>query len=107
MPDVRLIRFTVTTATLNYHQLRSTQRSRNANTPSQVKRNLKIVTTQQVDTSKPPVQEGFPMRNWSVEIFMVNEADGSLMPATMYDKVTYNLHPSFGEKAKQGESDLL
>lgn len=38
---------------------------------------------------------------------MVNEADGSLMPATMYDKVTYNLHPSFGEKAKQGESDLL
>lgn len=38
---------------------------------------------------------------------MVNEADGSLVPASMYDKATYNLHPSFGEKAKQGESSSL
>lgn len=43
------------------------------------------------------------MRNWSIEIFLVNEHDGSMMPANVYDKATYKLHPSFGPKETQGE----
>jgi hypothetical protein len=36
---------------------------------------------------------------------MVNEHDGSMMPANVYDKATYKLHPSFGPKETQGEHD--
>jgi hypothetical protein len=31
----------------------------------------------------------------------VNEK-GALVPANLFDKVTYHLHPSFGERATQG-----
>jgi len=40
------------------------------------------------------------MRDWSIEIFLVHEQDGSLVPATVYEKARYNLHPSF-ERAVQ------
>lgn len=69
--------------------------------PSDVKRTLKIKTTQKVDPNKPQVQAGFPMRNWSIELFLVNEHDGSHAPASAYEKVTYHLHPSFEDRQKQ------
>jgi transcription initiation factor IIF auxiliary subunit len=44
--------------------------------------------------------EGFPLRSWSIEIYLVNE-HGEQVPANVFDKVTYTLHPSFGDRAVQ------
>ena len=44
--------------------------------------------------------EGFPMRSWSIEIFLLDE-QGQEVAANVFEKATYNLHPSF-EKNKQG-----
>ena len=46
------------------------------------------------------------MREWKIEIFVKGE-DGATLPATMYEKATYKLHPTFGEKATQGTSSSL
>lgn len=46
--------------------------------------------------------EGFPLRSWSIEIYLLNE-HGEEVPATLFDKVIYRLHPSFGERANQSE----
>ena len=43
------------------------------------------------------------MRDWFIEIYLVNENDGSIMPANVYEKATYKLHPSFGAKETQSE----
>ncbi|EAL91394.1 putative transcription initiation factor subunit (TAF30) [Aspergillus fumigatus Af293] len=43
--------------------------------------------------------EGFPLRSWSIEIYLVNE-HGEQVPANVFDKVTYTLHPSFGDRAR-------
>jgi len=47
------------------------------------------------------------MRDWFIEIYLVNENDGSIMPANVYEKATYKLHPSFGAKETQSEFFLL
>lgn len=44
--------------------------------------------------------EGFPMREWSIKIIMLNE-HGEEIPASVYSKVTYHLHESFGNRAIQ------
>lgn len=44
--------------------------------------------------------EGFPLRAWSIEIYLLNE-HGEEVPATLFDKVIYRLHPSFGDRANQ------
>ncbi|KAJ5678008.1 Transcription initiation factor TFIID subunit 14 [Penicillium maclennaniae] len=49
---------------------------------------------------KPSEVEGFPQREWSIEVYAVNEK-GDLVPATLFDKVIYHLHPSFGSRAVQ------
>ncbi len=41
------------------------------------------------------------MRAWSIEIYLLNE-NGEEVPATVFDKVTYKLHPSFEKRATQG-----
>ncbi|KAL2382915.1 hypothetical protein RJZ90_002948 [Blastomyces dermatitidis] len=41
-----------------------------------------------------------PLRKWSIEVYLLNE-HGEEVPATMFDKVTYTLHPSFGNRAIQ------
>lgn len=38
--------------------------------------------------------EGFPMRQWSIEVWLLDE-NGVKIPASMFDKVTYKLHPTF------------
>ncbi len=38
--------------------------------------------------------EGFPMKEWTVEIYVLDEA-GTEKPARCFQKVVYNLHPSF------------
>ncbi|VEU20739.1 DEKNAAC101628 [Brettanomyces naardenensis] len=60
----------------------------------EVKRTVRITTTQHVLSDIAPVQEGFPMRGWSIEICLVDDK-GSEVPATLFDKVTYHLHPTF------------
>ncbi|EON63974.1 transcription initiation factor TFIIF small subunit [Coniosporium apollinis CBS 100218] len=44
--------------------------------------------------------EGFPMRAWSIEIYLVNE-HGEEVPANIFDKAQYRLHPSFEKRALQ------
>ncbi|AQZ15068.1 TAF14 (YPL129W) [Zygosaccharomyces parabailii] len=58
-----------------------------------VKRTIRIKTSQHVLPDLPPV-ENFPMRQWSIEIVMLDE-EGKEIPATIFDKVVYHLHPTF------------
>lgn len=51
-------------------------------------------------SDKPSEVEGFPQRSWSIEVYVVNDK-GEQIPANLFDKVTYHLHPSFGSRAVQ------
>ncbi|MCJ1411863.1 hypothetical protein MMC19_005955 [Ptychographa xylographoides] len=64
-----------------------------------VKRTIKIVTEQKV-IDKPSGVEGFPLRKWNIQIFLLNE-HGEDIPANVYSKATYHLHESFGKRAVQ------
>lgn len=59
-----------------------------------VTRKVRIITTQHVLHDRPPIQEGFPMRKWSIQICLL-DSEGQEVPATVFDKVTYKLHPTF------------
>ncbi|KAL8768912.1 MAG: hypothetical protein Q9209_004967 [Squamulea sp. 1 TL-2023] len=50
---------------------------------------------------KPSGVEGFPMRSWKISLVLINEHDGSEMPATIFEKATYKLHPTFGDRETQ------
>jgi len=43
--------------------------------------------------------EGYPMRTWSIEIWLLDDNGNEVMPS-VFEKATYNLHPSF-ERPKQ------
>ncbi|KXG47391.1 SAS complex, SAS5 subunit/transcription initiation factor IID, subunit 14 [Penicillium griseofulvum] len=64
-----------------------------------VKRTVRLITEQNI-IDKPSEVEGFPQRSWHIEVWLVNEK-GALVPANIFDRVTYHLHPSFGERATQ------
>ncbi|KAL8710074.1 MAG: hypothetical protein Q9220_005346 [cf. Caloplaca sp. 1 TL-2023] len=68
-----------------------------------VKRTVKIITEQHV-IGKPSGVEGFPMRTWNIRLALVNEHTGEDVPATIFDKATYKLHPTFGDRETQGMS---
>jgi hypothetical protein len=65
---------------------------------AQIKRTVKLVTRQR-PIAEPSPMEGFPMRSWSIEIFLVDDK-GNDIQASCFEKAVYNLHPSF-EKNKQ------
>jgi transcription initiation factor TFIID/TFIIF subunit len=44
---------------------------------------------------------GFPLRHWSIQIYLVHQETKQEVPADIFTEVTYNLHESFGDKAKQ------
>jgi len=67
----------------------------------QIKRTVKLVTRQR-PISEPSPMEGFPMRSWSIEIFLVDDK-GNDVQANCFEKAVYNLHPSF-DKNKQSTS---
>ncbi len=46
------------------------------------------------DSNKPAVNEGFPMKEWTVEIYVLDQ-DGKERPARCFTKAVYHLHPSF------------
>ncbi|KAK3951679.1 hypothetical protein QBC32DRAFT_370904 [Pseudoneurospora amorphoporcata] len=56
-------------------------------------RKIKVVTEQH-NINKPAAQEGYPMKEWTVELYILDQ-DGKERPARCFTKVTYNLHPSF------------
>jgi len=64
-----------------------------------VKRKVRIVTEQHT-IDKPSGVEGYPLREWNIRIFLLNE-HGEEIPANVYSKVTYHLHESFGKRAHQ------
>jgi transcription initiation factor IIF auxiliary subunit len=49
---------------------------------------------------KAPVDDQFPIRNWSIEVYLVGDK-GQDLPATVFDSVRYELHQSFGKRARQ------
>lgn len=59
-----------------------------------IKRTIRITTRQNILEDLPPAQEGFPMRKWSIEVHALGP-DGEELPAVMFDKCTYKLHPTF------------
>ncbi|KAK3635600.1 transcription factor TFIIF complex subunit Tfg3 [Elasticomyces elasticus] len=66
-----------------------------------VKRTVKLVTRQTIMPDVAPEAEGFPMRAWSINIYIVGP-EGDDLPATVFEKATYVLHETFGPKrAKQ------
>ncbi|SPQ22950.1 f207ed72-a1ce-4c8c-b31e-392ef815c90e [Thermothielavioides terrestris] len=67
--------------------------NKNAKYKMIVERKIKIVTEQH-NIDKPPVMEGFPMKEWNVEIYILDQ-DGNEKPARCFTKAVYNLHPSF------------
>lgn len=52
-----------------------------------------ILTTCPDSAEKAPI-ESFPIREWSLKLFLVDE-DGNERPADVFTKVVYNLHPTF------------
>ena len=54
------------------------------------------------NSDKPSGVEGFPLRRWSIQIVLLNE-HGEEVPATIFEKATYKLHPSFNERQIQSE----
>lgn len=61
---------------------------------AEVQRRVKLVTQQSILQDEPPAHEGFPMREWSIRIFLLGDK-GEELPASCFDKVTYRLHPTF------------
>jgi len=59
-----------------------------------IKRTVKLVTEQHILPDAPQEVEGYPMREWSIEVWLLNEA-GEQVPATCFEKVMYELHPTF------------
>lgn len=47
--------------------------------------------------------EGFPMRTWNISVYLIDDA-GNDIDATIFEKVTYKLHPTFGKRANQSMS---
>lgn len=47
----------------------------------------------------PPASEGFPMRDWSIRVFLLGPK-GEELPATIFEKVTYKLHPTFASPTR-------
>ncbi|KAI0013849.1 SAS complex, SAS5 subunit/transcription initiation factor IID, subunit 14 [Xylariaceae sp. FL0662B] len=58
-----------------------------------IQRKVKLVTEQHNIPKESPMAD-FPMKEWSVKIFLVDQA-GNEHPANCFTKVQYNLHPSF------------
>lgn len=60
---------------------------------AEIQRRVKVVTDQKTIDKPSPVEE-FPMREWAIKVFLLDE-DGNERPADVFTKVVYNLHPTF------------
>ncbi|ORY59054.1 yeats family-domain-containing protein [Pseudomassariella vexata] len=59
----------------------------------QIERKVKLVTEQR-NIDKPSPVADFPMKEWSIKVYLL-DAEGNEHPASCFNKVVYNLHPSF------------
>ncbi|KAI8947314.1 yeats family-domain-containing protein [Xylaria longipes] len=59
----------------------------------QIERKVRLVTEQKNIPKESPMPE-FPMKQWNVKLYILDQ-DGNKHPANCFNKVTYNLHPSF------------
>jgi len=64
-----------------------------------VQRTIRIVTNQNIVEGAPVPAEGFPLRAWSIEVFLLDQNKNPI-PATIFDKVTYHLHPTFANPTR-------
>ena len=46
------------------------------------------------------------MRSWNIRIVLLNE-HGEDVPANIFEKATYKLHPTFGDRETQGECSAV
>ncbi|KAG5960582.1 hypothetical protein E4U52_006726 [Claviceps spartinae] len=67
--------------------------SRTRKYANELQRSVKLVTEQHVIDKPSPVAE-FPMREWSLQLHLLDE-EGNERPADLFTKVVYNLHPTF------------
>jgi hypothetical protein len=58
-----------------------------------------LALTRRNRTDRPPVQQGYPMREWSIRLALVGP-NGEEVPANIFDKVTYKLHPTFANPTR-------
>lgn len=63
-----------------------------------MKRTIRVKTSQHILPDLPPV-EGFPMRQWAIEIVLLDQ-DNTEIPLTIADKVVYHLHPTFANPTR-------
>ncbi|ODV60115.1 TATA-binding protein-associated factor TAF14 [Ascoidea rubescens DSM 1968] len=61
---------------------------------AEVKRTVRITTTQNIIAEKTTAEVDYPLRRWSIEITLL-DLNGNEMSANIFDKVTYVLHPTF------------
>lgn len=65
------------------------------------KRTFKIITEQKILENAASPQPGFPLRHWSIEIVLIHQETKQEVSAECLQKVTYKLHPSFGQRERQ------
>ncbi|KAL2438627.1 Transcription initiation factor TFIID subunit 14 [Exophiala dermatitidis] len=66
-----------------------------------VKRSIKIITEQKQIPGADSGVAGFPLRHWSMKIVLLHADTKQEIDADVFESVTYLLHESFGDKAKQ------
>jgi transcription initiation factor IIF auxiliary subunit len=54
--------------------------------------------------SDPSPMEGYPMRSWSIEVWLLDDQGNEYMP-NVFEKAVYNLHPTF-PNPRQSECDM-
>ncbi|KAI0118590.1 transcription initiation factor IIF-like protein [Nemania sp. FL0031] len=59
----------------------------------QIERKIRLVTEQKNIPKESPMPE-FPMKQWNVKLYLLDH-EGNKHPANCFNKVVYNLHPSF------------
>ncbi|TGJ81536.1 hypothetical protein E0Z10_g7228, partial [Xylaria hypoxylon] len=59
----------------------------------QIERKVRLVTEQKNIPKDSPMPE-FPMKQWNVKLYILDQ-DGNKHTASCFNKVVYNLHPSF------------
>ncbi|KAI1611167.1 transcription initiation factor TFIIF small subunit [Exophiala viscosa] len=66
-----------------------------------VKRSIKIITEQKIIPGADSGVAGFPLRHWSMRIVLLHADTKQEIDADILESVTYVLHESFGDKARQ------
>ncbi|KIW12003.1 hypothetical protein PV08_09277 [Exophiala spinifera] len=66
-----------------------------------VKRSVKIITEQKIIPGADSGVAGFPLRHWTMRIVLLHADTKQEIDADIFESVTYVLHESFGDKARQ------